>query len=89
MMVLLGSQSEAPIPGTDLVKWIALALIFAAIQPLSAWLRRNPVYRMRAWTALGLMPFLITVAHLVMAARLVDDVTQYHTQGLEFSRWTH
>ncbi|WP_426424841.1 O-antigen ligase family protein [Bradyrhizobium genosp. A] len=67
------------------MKWIALLLIFAAIQPLSAWLRRNPAYRMRAWTVLGLMPFLITVAHLVMAARLVDAITQYHTQGLEFS----
>lgn len=67
------------------MKWIALLLVLGAIQPLSAWLRRNPAYRMRAWTVLGLMPFLITVAHLVMAARLVDDVTQYHTQGLEFS----
>jgi O-antigen ligase len=67
------------------VKWIALMAMLAAIQPLSVWLRRNPTYYLRAWTVVGLMPFLVTVAHLVMAARMVDNVTQYHTQGLEFS----
>jgi hypothetical protein len=31
------------------------------------------------------MPFLINIAHLVMAAMSVDDVNLHHTQGLEFS----
>lgn len=67
------------------MKWAALAIMLMAIYPLSLWLRRNPSKALWAWVLLGLMPFLITVAHLVMAAILVDNPNIYHTQGVEFS----
>src|SRR5579872_1457285 len=56
-----------------------------AITPLASWLRRNPTKTHLAWVFVGLMPFLITIAHLVMSIRLVDDVVLHHTQGMEFS----
>src|SRR5437868_1674976 len=55
------------------------------IYPLSLWLRRNPSHATKAWVFVGLLPFLITVAHLVMAAVSVDIPTEYHTQGAEVS----
>jgi O-antigen ligase len=67
------------------VKWVGLVILLVAIFPLSSWLRRNPSQAPKVWLLFGLTPFLITVAHLVMAVRSVDIPNEYHAQGLEFS----
>lgn len=40
------------------MKWIAAAFALLAAWPLGAWLRSRPAYRSRAWTLVGLLPFL-------------------------------
>ncbi len=49
------------------MKWIGLAIVLIAIIPLSGWLRRNPAQAPKAWILMGLLPFLLTVSHSVMA----------------------
>jgi O-antigen ligase len=68
------------------VKWVALAIVLVAIFPLSEWLRRNPLQAPKVWMLVGLMPFMMTVAHLVMAFTLVNDnVVAHYVHGAEFS----
>jgi O-antigen ligase len=68
------------------VKWVGLAIVLAGIYPLAEWLRRNPRQAPKAWMLLGLMPFLMTVAHLVMAFTSLDgDPLHYYVHGAEFS----
>jgi hypothetical protein len=67
------------------VKWVGLAIILAAIFPLSAWLRRNPSHAPKIWALVGFLPFILNIAHLVMAMAFVDDPISHHVQGAEFS----
>jgi O-antigen ligase len=68
------------------VKWVGLSLVLAAIFPLSQWLRRNPLQAPKIWVLVGLMPFLMTVAHLVMSFTLLDgNPLYYYVHGAEFS----
>jgi O-antigen ligase len=61
-------------------------MVLAAIFPLTDWLRRNPAQAPRVWVLVGLMPFLMTVAHLVMAFTLLDGNPLYfYVHGAEFS----
>lgn len=68
------------------MKWVGLALLLGAIFPLSDWLRRNPLQAWKVWMLVGLLPFLMTVAHLVMAFTLLDGNPLYfYVHGAEFS----
>jgi O-antigen ligase len=68
------------------VKWVGLALLSAAMVFLSDWLRRNPLQAPKIWMLFGLMPFLMTVGHLVMAFVLLDgDALHFYVHGAEFS----
>ncbi|MET4389890.1 O-antigen ligase [Bradyrhizobium sp. F1.4.3] len=68
------------------MKWVGLALVLGAIFPLSDWLRRNPLQAWKVWVLVGLMPFLMTVAHLVMAFTLLDgNPLSFYVHGAEFS----
>jgi len=68
------------------VKWIGLTIILAAVIPLSDWLRHNPRQAPKIWIVVGMMPFLMTVAHLVMAFTLLDgSPLNYYVHGAEFS----
>ncbi len=68
------------------MKWIGLTIIVAAIFPLSQWLRRNPLNAPRVWVIFGVVPFLMTVSHLVMSFTLLNgNHADYYVHGAEFS----
>lgn len=68
------------------MKWIGLAFVSVAVFFLSDWLRRNPLHAPKIWLLLGLMPFLMTVGHLVMAFTSLDgDPLHFYVHGAEFS----
>lgn len=49
------------------MKWAALFLLMAAVFPLGIGLRRHPWIRLRIWTLVGFLPFVIYRFHLYMA----------------------
>jgi O-antigen ligase len=66
------------------VKWVALAILLAAVLPLSQWLRQNPRQAPKLWMLLGFLPFALSFAHLVMG--LISWVTwPGYLKGAEFS----
>jgi len=68
------------------VKWVGFAFLSAATIFLSDWLRRNPRQAPKIWMLFGLMPFLMTVGHLVMAFISLDgDPLHFYVHGAEFS----
>jgi O-antigen ligase len=68
------------------VKWVGLAIILITIFPLTDWLRHNPLQVPKVWVLVGILPFLMTVAHLVMAfTSLNDDTLAHYVHGAEFS----
>ncbi len=66
------------------MKWVGLAIVLLVIIPISGWLRRNPAEAPKAWTVLGLFPFLLTVSHSEMAFISWLDWPGY-VKGAEFS----
>jgi O-antigen ligase len=68
------------------VKWVGLTILLAAVFPLSEWLRRNPLQAPKVWVFVGVMPFLMTFAHLVMAVTLLEgNPIGFYVHGAEFS----
>jgi O-antigen ligase len=68
------------------VKWVGLTMLLVAIFPLSEWLRSNPLQAPKVWIIVGIMPFLMTVAHLVMAVTLLEgNPLGFYVHGAEFS----
>src|ERR1700733_14474037 len=61
-------------------------MLLVAIFPLSEWLRSNPLQAPKVWIIVGIMPFLMTVAHLVMAVTLLEgSPLGFYVRGAEFS----
>lgn len=68
------------------MKWASLTILLMAIFPLSEWMRRNPLQAPKVWVVVGVMPFLMTFAHLVMAAILLEgNPLAFYVHGAEFS----
>jgi O-antigen ligase len=68
------------------VKWVGLALLLAAISPLSGWLRRNPLQAPKIWLLVGLLPYSLYITHLVVSfASTSDGATVHYVHGAEFS----
>lgn len=68
------------------MKWVGLAFLLAATVFLSDWLRRNPLQAPKIWMLFGVLPFLMTVGHLVMAFVLLNgDALHFFVHGAEFS----
>lgn len=66
------------------MKWVALAILLAAVLPLSQWLRKNPREAPKLWMLVGFLPFALSFAHLVMAPISWIGWPGY-LQGAEFS----
>jgi len=49
------------------VKWASLAILLAAILPVTRWLRQNPHDAPKLWMLLGFLPFAVSFTHLNMA----------------------
>ena len=67
------------------MKWVGLASTLIASLLLCAWLRRHNSQAPKVWVFVGLLPSLMTFAHLVMAFTSVNDVLAHYTHGAEFS----
>ena len=67
------------------MKWIAFVIILTSVWPLAMWVRRNKAQAPKVWILVGLLPFLMTVTHTVMAFRSVDNVLVHYVHGAEFS----
>jgi len=66
------------------LKWVALIIAFAAVKPLSEWLRRNPDRAPRIWMLVGFFPFVLTNLHFYVA---VDSWAEWigYVHGAEIS----
>jgi O-antigen ligase len=67
------------------VKWLGLAITLIAASALSVWLRRHNSQAPKIWILVGLLPCLMTFAHLIMAFTSVNDILAHYTHGAEFS----
>ena len=67
------------------MKWVGLGGTLIAAVLLSAWLRRHNSHAPKVWVFVGLLPSLMTVAHLVTAIVLLSDVLPHYVHGAEFS----
>jgi hypothetical protein len=66
------------------LKWVGLAMLLAAILPLSRWLRQNPGHAPKLWMLLGFLPFALSFLHLDMA--FISWVTwPGYVKGAEFT----
>jgi O-antigen ligase len=66
------------------VKWVALAIILAAVLPVSNWLRQNQRDAPKLWMLFGFLPFALSFTHLNMAIISWADWPGY-VKGAEFS----
>jgi len=66
------------------VKWLGLTFALAAVLPVYLWLRRNPRYAPRIWTAIGFLPFVLETCHLYMAGIAWSEWPGF-VKGAEFS----
>ena len=67
------------------MKWVGLASTLIAALLLSVWLRRHNSQAAKVWVLVGLLPSLMTFAHLVMAFISVNDALAHYVHGAEFS----
>ena len=67
------------------MKWVGLAGTLMAALLLCVWLRRRSSQVPNVWILVGLLPSLMTFAHLVMAFTLANDVLAHYVHGAEFS----
>lgn len=67
------------------MKWAGLVVVLGAAFLLAAWLRRHNSQAPKVWVLVGLLPSLMTFAHLIMAFTSANDILAHYVHGAEFS----
>jgi len=81
------TRPRVPLPDTNSLKYVILAIGLVGVLPLAAWIRRYPIIAPKIWMLMGLLPFIQDELHLNIALAIWSETENWggFVHGFEFS----